>query len=99
MTGDKLLREARDRPCQIRVPGFCLGTYETTVACHVRMIGLSGFGMKSDPIFCAWGCFNCHQVVDGQRKSEFSAAERRQMLIEGMIRTQAILVNEGKIRW
>ena len=92
-----LLKEARGRDCMIRIPNQCLCSNETVVACHVRMIGISGAGMKSPSIFCAWGCFRCHQIVDGQRNSEYSYAERRLFLLEGMMRTQAQLLKEGKI--
>lgn len=94
---DRITKLARGRPCQIRVPAHCLGGTETTVACHVRMIGISGMGIKAPSLFCAWGCFACHQIVDGQRKSEFSYEERRLMLLEGMLRTQDILLREGKL--
>lgn len=90
--------QARGRDCTIRVPGHCCGNPETVVGCHVRMAGVSGMGMKSPDIFIAFGCFPCHQVVDGQRKSEFSYEQRRLMLLEAMVRTQAILWREGKIR-
>lgn len=92
-----LTKSARDRECTIRVPDHCLRTTETVVACHVRMSGISGYGIKAPDLFIAFGCFACHQIVDGQRNSEFSADERRLMLLEGMVRTQAILLSEGLI--
>jgi hypothetical protein len=92
-----LRKQARGRECQIRVPNHCLRTTETVVGCHLRMAGLTGFGLKADDLFISWGCYACHQIVDGQRNSEFSHDERRLMLLEGVIRTQAILLNEGKI--
>jgi hypothetical protein len=93
-----LRKLARGRPCTIRVPNQCLGDDETVCGCHVRLIGVSGMGMKSPDLFIAWGCFRCHQIVDGQRPSEYSYDERRLMLLEGMVRTQAILIKEGKIK-
>ncbi len=60
---------------------------------------MSGMGMKSPDWLGAWGCFNCHRVVDGQTKSEFSKVERDLMLAEGVFRTQAILVDEGVLKW
>ncbi len=94
-----LRQQARGRECQIRVPNHCLRTNETVVGCHVRMAGITGIGMKADDLFIAHGCYACHQIVDGQRNSEFSFEERRLMLLEGVIRTQAPLVSEGKIKW
>ncbi len=94
----KLTKAARDRACQIRVPGYCCGNPETVVGCHVRMIGISGFGLKAPDVFIAWGCQSCHDVVDGRTKTEFSYDERRLLLLEGMLRTQNILWREGLIR-
>jgi hypothetical protein len=93
-----LRKLAKGRECQIRIPLHCLRTNETVVGCHVRMIGLSGMGMKSDDLFIAHGCFMCHAICDGQRNSEFTADERRLFLLEGMVRTQAILLREGAIQ-
>jgi hypothetical protein len=94
---NKLRSEAQGRNCEIRVPGHCLPGNETVVGCHVRMIGVSGIGMKAPDFLIAYGCFACHQIVDGQRKSEFTAEQRRLMLLEGMVRTQVILYQEGKL--
>lgn len=93
-----LRKLARDHTCTIRVPGGC-SPDETVVACHIRMSGVSGIGMKSPDIFCAWGCYRCHAICDGQMKSEFNAEQRRLMLLEGMVRTQQILIYEGVLTW
>lgn len=90
---------ARGRDCTIRVPHVCAPgpDNETVVGCHVRLIGVSGAGLKSPNLFIAFGCFACHQVVDGHVPSEYSHKERRLMLLEGMVRTQEILLREGLI--
>ena len=94
-----LRKLAKDQPCLIRVPGYCIGGGETTVLCHVRMIGLSGMGLKSPDILGAFGCSACHSVCDGQSKSNFSASERRTMLLEGMARTLIWFVERGYVRY
>jgi hypothetical protein len=53
---------------------------------------------KSGDFFISFGCFSCHQVVDGQVPSDFTYEERRLMLLEGMVRTQNILFREGILR-
>lgn len=94
-----LTKLARDRDCLIRVPGHCCGDSSSVVGCHVRMIGISGAGLKADNLFIAWGCGPCHDVVDGRTKTGYSHDECRLMLLEGMVRTQAILIKEGVISW
>jgi len=95
----KNLRDmARGRECLIRVPLHCIGGTETVVLCHYRIAGMSGMGLKS-PDWCgAYGCYACHQIVDGQRNSTFTADERELMLVNGVIRTLAMLIEEGRIK-
>lgn len=94
-----LRKLAKDQSCLIRIPGHCIGGGETTVLCHIRMIGLSGMGLKAPDILGAFGCRACHSICDGQQKSEFSASERRLMLLEGMARTQLWFVEHGYVRY
>lgn len=94
-----LRKLAKGQPCLIRVPGVCRMDVDTTVLCHVRMVGFSGMGLKVPDILGAFGCHACHALCDGQTKSEYSAAERRLMLLEGVARTQMWLVEQGYLRW
>jgi len=94
-----LRKLARGRECQIRVPGICSGNPETVVLCHVRMIGISGYGLKANDIHASWGCQRCHDYVDGRTQGTHTYDERRALLLEGMLRTQAILLREGKISY
>src|ERR1700744_5938539 len=94
-----LTKLARGMPCQIRIPHVCNGNPETTVACHVRMVGISGAGMKAPDLLIAFGCSACHDVVDGRVKCDVGPGERRLMLLEGMARTQAWLIESGFIQW
>lgn len=99
MTHVNLRKLARDQACLIRVPGVCSGRTDTTVLCHLRMVGLSGMGLKVPDVLGAFGCSDCHAVVDGQKPSDYSAAERRLMLLEGMARTQIYLIEHGYLKW
>ena len=96
----KWLRDlARDQPCQIRVPGYCSGKRDETVLCHVRMVELPFFeGHKVHDLLGAHGCMTCHAIVDGHlHPFAFSKEERRLMLLEGVMRTQAALLKDQKI--
>ncbi|MDR5726135.1 MAG: DUF1364 family protein [Terriglobia bacterium] len=94
---DWLTKLARGMPCQIRLPG-CLSGTETVVACHYRLAGLCGVGMKPDSILCAWGCQHCHDCCDGRKKLIGWTHEMLRLAhAEGVIRTIARLISMGKI--
>lgn len=89
-------KEARGRPCMVRLPG-CDGGGETTVLAHYRMAGYCGTGMKpNDLAFGAWACHNCHSLVDG-RDNYLAWNEARMAHAEGVMRTINELLKEGKI--
>jgi len=92
---DRITRAARGQPCMIRLPG-CTGGGEDTVACHYRLSGFSGTGMKPPSGMPAWGCFVCHSIVDGR---EFRHRHSRDMVrlahAEAVFRTQARLFEMG----
>ncbi len=94
-----LRKLARGQPCLIRVPGVCVADAASTVLCHVRMIGISGIGMKSPDMLAAHGCHACHSAVDGQTKTDYTYEQRRIMLLEGMARTQAWLIEQEIVTW
>ncbi len=80
----------------IRIPSVCNGNSETVVLAHYRMSGLCGVGIKSHDLFGAWACSACHDEVD--RRTRFTDMEyAKQCHLEGVLRTQAILIQEGKL--
>ncbi len=92
-----LRKEARGRECQVRLPGICNGNNETVVLGHVRIPGLCGIGIKPHDVFGAWVCSACHDEID--RRTRIMDAESAHVAhLEGMMRTQAILIEEGKIK-
>ncbi|MBX9914069.1 MAG: DUF1364 domain-containing protein [Pseudomonadaceae bacterium] len=92
----KLTRAARDRDCQIRLPGVCNGDPATTVLAHYRLSGTCGMGMKPHDLQGAWACSACHDACDG-RGGSVNRDEVRLAHAEGVFRTQAILLKEGKV--
>jgi hypothetical protein len=73
----------------VRLPG-CDGGGETTVLAHVRIIGVSGMGLKSEDLLGAWACAPCHRLVDTDRRHQLD-------FLNAVIRTQAALVKEGVV--
>ena len=92
-----LRKYAKGKPCLIRIPGWCNREPETTVLCHYRLVGYSGMGLKNFDMLGAFGCSDCHDVVDGRRGQEFSRSQRLLYLAEGVMRTQAYLIEHGII--
>lgn len=94
---DRYTKSAKGRECQIRSP-FCTGNSETVVLCHIRMIGISGYGLKAPSQLAAFGCQRCHDWADSRTPDEASHETRRLYLLEGMARTQAIWIKEGWLK-
>lgn len=92
-----LRKEAQGRECQVRLPGICNGNSETVVLAHFRMAGLCGVGMKPNDLFGAWACSACHDEID-RRTRRTDASEAHMAHLEGVIRTQASLIAEGKLK-
>ncbi|PAV94154.1 hypothetical protein CJD50_22215 [Hafnia paralvei] len=92
-----LRKEAQGRECQVRLPGICNGNSKTVVLAHFRMAGLCGVGMKPNDLFGAWACSACHDEID-RRTRRTDAGEAHMAHLEGVIRTQAALIAEGKLK-
>lgn len=92
----KLSKAARDRECQVRIPGICNGNPETTVLAHYRMAGICGVGMKPHDLLGAWACSSCHDEID-RRTRRIDADSAAMAHLEGVLRTQSILLKEGKV--
>lgn len=95
-----LRREARNRPCQIRIPGVCTGGGEDTVLAHYRLAGTCGTGIKPPDPLGAWACRACHDLVDGRATPKgrmIATNDLRLWHAEGVMRTQAKLIEEGKL--
>ena len=93
-----LRKEAKGRGCMVRLPGICNFNSETVVLAHIRVVGVSGMGMKSPDLLGAWACSACHDELDGRtHKSGLSRDELRLAHYDGMARTIAQLEKEGLI--
>ena len=79
---------AKGQLCLIRLPG-CLHDAATTVLCHYPLAGVSGIGLKSPDELGAYGCANCHAIVDGRmpRPDGYTRNDIRLAHAEGVFRT------------
>ena len=90
-----LRKQARDKPCMVRLPG-CDGGGATTVLAHYRLANYCGTSLKPIDELGAWACAHCHDVVDSRIKVSLALAGRalthdeiRLAHAEGVLRTIA----------
>ncbi|AOF54256.1 Phage protein [Pasteurellaceae bacterium NI1060] len=60
------------------------------------MAGITGVGQKATDILGAWACSSCHDEID-RRTRCCDLDEVKQAHADGVFRTIANLVNEGKV--
>lgn len=91
----KARNSARGQDCTARIPGYCNGNPETTVLAH-----LPGGGMarKRRDIHGAYCCSDCHDVLDGRRKTPIDRPTLQLWHLEAVIRTQEVMIAEGIIK-
>ena len=97
MAQDRYTRSAKGQPCTVRIPGVCRIAPEnnTTVLAH-----LNGGGMakKHHNIHAAYCCSEGHMWIDGGYVKTHCKAERDLYHLEGVIRTQIIMIEEGILK-
>lgn len=86
----KVKDSARGEDCALRLVGICSFNPEQTVLCHVGKMG--GRGFKCDDTFSVYGCFNCHQEIDGVNRRELAGD-----ILRAVEETQHKLIEKGLI--
>jgi hypothetical protein len=81
----------------VRLPGICNCNPETTVLAHVRLIGISGIGMKAPDILGAWSCSACHDAIDRRTQTDLDTDYLRLAHWDGVGRTINELVRMGYV--
>ncbi len=95
----KLTEQARGRDCQVRYPGECLRTTDTTVCGHVRMPGITGMGLKAPDWLASHICHRCHDIADGRVHVDgWSRDYVLRTFYEGVFRTQMLLAKIGRLK-
>lgn len=90
-----LRKAAAHRVCQVRLPG-CMN--EPCVLAHVRLIGVSGMGIKAPDLLGAHACDNCHRAYDQRGRGQI-ADEVELAFLRGVVRTQSMLIKEDIVKW
>jgi hypothetical protein len=64
----KIRASARGQECTLRFPYTCNFRTDTTVLCHSNQLkDGKGMGLKAPDTRAAYGCSDCHDVLDGRR--------------------------------
>ena len=94
----KLRDSARGEDCTLQIYPYCNGNPETVVLCHLP--SGSGMGQKSPDWFSAYGCSDCHSIIDGRTTRIFNISKAD---IEGakrmaLFRTWERMIDKGLIK-
>ena len=96
-----LRKEARGRPCQIRLTAHEVHNHDqATVSlhhCRSKRLFKVGMGQKPPDIFGCWACAICHGIIHHPNEH---GQDPEMILIEeyeAIFRTQNILYQEGKL--
>jgi len=102
---DRIMQSAQGQPCSLRIASFvgrkCSGN-DTTVGCHLPVFG-RGVGTKATDLAVAYGCFECHNILDGRDQNALALIRDRyptafmERLLLGLVETHARLVAMGII--
>lgn len=92
MAKSKKIRDsARGEDCSLRL-GVC-SSNETVVLCHIGRN--RGVGIKCSDQFSVYACSNCHDIIDGRVKSEFTKYELSHEKLRALEETQGKLIDKG----
>ncbi|UWQ30212.1 nuclease domain-containing protein [Leisingera sp. M523] len=101
-----IMEAAKGSPCTLRIASFIPGrsctSRETSVGCHLPIWG-KGVSTKVTDMAVAFGCSNCHAIIDGVDREalryleeKFGAAMTTRML-HGLTETHSLLISKGVI--
>ncbi len=92
----KILKAAQGEECLINSP-VCNNDKKTVVACHSNQSDDGkGFGVRSEDIYVAFGCFRCHVFVDDNYDEHPAKSEERDWYLDrGIKRTMKRLFELG----
>lgn len=97
IVSQKMRDSARDEECTFQIVGVCRNNPETVVLCHLPDES-HGMALKSDDLSAAYGCYECHQAVDGHAPCPELDAYRSDYLRRAMVRTWRRMVEKGIIK-
>ena len=95
MSQDHFTKLARGEPCYVQV--VPCAAPDTVVFAHLRMIGISGIGLKAPSVLGCPACHNCHDAVDRRRYMRLERDFVRLAHLEGSVRWMNELIERGEV--
>lgn len=95
----KITDSAKDKECQVQIPGICNGNPKTVVWAHA--IGLQfgkGAGMKTHDLLGAYACQRCHDAYDRRIRTQHDREFIEKCFMEGHMKSLKILIEEGLVK-
>ncbi len=88
----RLTKSARGQECSLHIHPYCNGNNETTVLAHINS-ERKGWGIKSPDHFAVFACSECHDVIDGRRKTDIDDAEIQRCILRGLYGTWLVWID------
>ena len=95
-TPKAITQSAKDEDCTLNIVGSCLYRPETVVYCHFPD-GRGGSNRMKGPLHGGYGCYSCHQTIDGQNDITVSKGDMEFYLRRSMNRTINRLIEKGLV--
>ena len=93
----KLTKAARGQECTIQLHPYCNMNPETTVFAHAPSED-KGMAIKSPDWWGCDSCSDCHDIVDGRRKTDIPKEEIKAAHTRGVYRTIKRRIEQGLIK-
>ncbi len=95
-----ILKSARGQVCTLALPGICRSRTDTVVWCHSPYIeDGKGTGIKAHDALGAYGCVDCHDALDGRRKTDISRDEMRDYFHRALKKSLILMWRNGVKPW
>lgn len=99
-----IMSSARGKPCTLRIASFIPGNRcapnDTTICTHLPIWG-KGKSTKTTDAAAVYGCFNCHQIIDGPDQKSLRWLQEHypvaimERFLHALTETQAMQIEAG----
>lgn len=96
-TPKRIMDAAEGEECTFHIAGVCNYDSTTTVGCHLPD-GSGGSNKLTGALSVAFGCSNCHAVLDGRVAFDLPDEDREFYMRRGMMRTINRLIEIGLVQ-